>query len=195
MTLLDTLNEIRRSGGKVWAEAGAVRFRAPAGVITAEHKAVLVANKAILLDLLTTVSSAPTITSEIVEGEQQWVESLPVAEQERHLSQATTDWLEIFNHHEGGHEQGNQSPLAPLIPIRMRTETRWHDEDGFYDIPAGAPGWLVTNIDDITEIGDRISIADSLKRKHKAGIPSVAIWLGGIPRVVPQSIVTIGGEA
>jgi TubC N-terminal docking domain len=192
MTLLDCLSAIRQGGGKVWTDSGTIRFKAPVGIITAEHKAVLVANKAVLVDLLPPAAPNETDTVKVAVGEQRWFESLPAAEQDWRLRMASGEWWEIVAGHSQACKQSEQKPATPLTPIRMKPETRWHDQDGFYDIPAGAPGWLVGDMDEIPDAGDRMSITDNLRQKAKAGVPSLAIWLGGIPRVVPQSMVAIG---
>ncbi|WP_280402779.1 non-ribosomal peptide synthetase [Nocardia carnea] len=52
MNVPDLVNELRQRGVHLWADGDQMRFRAPRGVLTAEYRDRLVANKAAILDYL-----------------------------------------------------------------------------------------------------------------------------------------------
>src|SRR5262249_40602213 len=135
MNLLDTLSVIRQAGGRVWIESGAVRVKAPVGIITPEHNVVLDANKAILLNLLAPPVVDASIVTEPTEEELTWFECLPAAEQQRHVNRAAEQWDAIV----ATDQSAGQRRASPLIPIRTRVETVWCDGSQRYTIPASSP--------------------------------------------------------
>src|SRR5690606_37858139 len=58
-TLTGLLDELRSAGVQLWAEEGRIRFRAPAGALTEEHKALLREYRGDALALLA-AEAAPT---------------------------------------------------------------------------------------------------------------------------------------
>jgi len=60
-TLTGLLDELRSAGVQLWAEEGRIRFRAPAGALTEEHKALLREYRGEALALLE-AEAAPTLT-------------------------------------------------------------------------------------------------------------------------------------
>ena len=198
MTLFDTLNTIRVAGGRVWVEAGAIRLSAPTGVITEEHKAVIAAHKSVLLGLLaepdrvTTTSTVEVL--EPIEGDLIWFETLPTPFQDRHLDQTLTEWRQLVGTPAGigGNDTGGNL-AGRLIPVRTKVPTEWRDGSDKFTVAAGSRGWAC--LDPEAEISDpwlRRIIVDTLARKMKQRIPSVAVWLCGRPRVLPMSMVRIG---
>lgn len=197
MTVIDTLDNIRRAGGKVWVEAGSLRVKAPPGTVRPEHKAVLAANKAALLSLLDAPATspsngaAPAATAAPIAGELTWFETLPEADQQQHLDLALAEWQVITDTTPTWERTGGKAAVNPLVAISTTTELEWCDGPDRYTYPKGSPGWLVIDPADIPDQSERLCITDTLRNKAKNKIAVAAVWLGGRPRVVPLGSIRI----
>ncbi len=83
--ILETLDAIRRGGGRVWVESGDIRINAKAGVVTAERRAVLAEHKAVLVVLLGDAEADAA----------RWLESLDANEGAGVVGAAIEEWRQI----------------------------------------------------------------------------------------------------
>jgi hypothetical protein len=191
--LIEVLDTIRRAGGRVWIDAGAVRLLVPAGTISPQQKLVLTANRAVLLDLFSSNDTSASGAESAEQGDLTWFENLRADDEQPRVEKAIAAAFPLPPSASG---LAPAPTSSPLIPIQLKVPTRWAATPrGFYTIPAGASGWLI--IDLKREVQDdrlRWIIADTLKRKARFGRPAYAVWLGGTARVIDQGLIHVGAE-
>ena len=133
MTVLDVLSTIRQAGGSVVVVDGNLKIRVPTGLLTPEHRAVLVEYKATLVRLL-----APDVDPE--REAIQWVEGLSAPEAEVVVETAIQEWEDLVR----GDQLGEYATWIPRTSADGRegfdrpgtpVEDRWWEHTAFEDLP------------------------------------------------------------
>jgi hypothetical protein len=202
MNLLEVIATIRQGGGRFFVDAGDVLVEAEEGTVSAEARAILSANKATLLSLFATSTSATCSTSSSPEDSASCspepelsAENLPPAEAEALLVGAWREWWSMVLEDLASRQE--PEPVRKTYPKVRATTTRateWCEPGGGRTvIPAGAVGEVAVDLEGlVADLGRRQQIADTLARRNRAGDPALPILLNGEVRILPANIVRIG---